>query len=317
MTGYPEWYQQLKIQKENVNLVKPEVSRTPFDEPAARQDSVANMLQGLQQEIDKIKGKLQKDSHTVNMAHTRKFESNLDDSFEQEYVGIAPFLYIALNAGISLEDMRPGSWIIDTGATTHMCTSLKQFQNISTVSQPIYVNLPDGTIKHVTQCGEIKLTPKITLKGVLYTSYFRFNLMSVNKMSEFAQIQFSFFPNYYVLQDLKTKEVLAKGKVIGGLYVLDNSFNLSTAYNANCNNLFDNSESNIVCNKEPIKSGMKKNISCTELVSNQMNKYFPINDNSTSNEISPSYTFNTSHTNTWHKRLAHAPYVVLKHVKIP
>lgn len=116
LVGYPEWYQQLKGQKENINLVKHETIKTPFDhseEPTAKQDFMTSMLQGLQQELDKIKGKLQNDSHAVNMAHNREFASNISDTPQLEYAGTSTTFHItntALHTSLNvLENIRPGS----------------------------------------------------------------------------------------------------------------------------------------------------------------------------------------------------------------
>lgn len=49
-------------------MVKTKISKTPFDfdeNAATGQGSVINILNGLQQELDKIKGKVHNGSHTV------------------------------------------------------------------------------------------------------------------------------------------------------------------------------------------------------------------------------------------------------------
>lgn len=117
-----------------------------------------------------------------------------------------------------------------------MCINKEQFENLSTLTYPILVNLPDGSIRHVTKMGDVKLGQNFILKGVLYTPYFKFNLMSVNKVTECAKIKFSFFLNLCLLQDLKTEEVLAKAKVKNFLYVLDSYSDVSTRRNVDCNN---------------------------------------------------------------------------------
>lgn len=63
LNGYPEWYQNLKAQKESANVAKGETCKmTPFEfvgGEVTKQDTIASMLQGLQHELDKLRGKVQ------------------------------------------------------------------------------------------------------------------------------------------------------------------------------------------------------------------------------------------------------------------
>lgn len=121
----------------------------------------------------------------------------------------------------TLDNLESGSWVIDVGATTHMCTNLKQLNRLSPTKYPIPIKLPDGSIKNVTHTCDV-LTSRLVLQNTLYVPCFKFNLMSFDKLAAITQVKFTFFPSYCLLQDLKTDETLAKGKVIGNLYVFDN-----------------------------------------------------------------------------------------------
>lgn len=83
------------------------------------------------------------------------------------------------------------------------------------------MNLPDGSIKRVTQYGDVNLTSKLALQKVLYVPSFKFNLIYVRKLFATAQVKFTFYPAYCVLQDLRTDEVLMKGRIMVNLYVFD------------------------------------------------------------------------------------------------
>lgn len=195
-----------------------------------------------------------------------------------------------------------------------MCTSLEQLSNISSLPQPIFVNLPYGTTKYVRQIGDVKITPRLVLKGALYTPYFRFNLMSINKISNYARIKFVFFPDYCALQDLKTNEVLAQGKMMGGLYVLDD-ISAITKNDLACNSLANNSSVDVACNKGHDGPNDTCNISCVDSTINCIRDFNSIFNNT--DEMNHSIALNTSHLCTWHKRLADAPYNVLQHISSP
>lgn len=120
-----------------------------------------------------------------------------------------------------------------------MCTDLKQLINLSAITQPVYVKLLDGSIRSVTQTGDVTLIPRLIMRGVLYTPCFKFNLISVNELSSNAHIKFVFYHTHFLLQELRTEETIAKGKVIDSLYVLDNSSNFARQIGSvlNCNTL--------------------------------------------------------------------------------
>lgn len=61
-------------------MAKTEVSKSPFESlenATTKKDSVTSLLQNLQQELDKIKGKVENESHTVNFAQTNEFVGTL------------------------------------------------------------------------------------------------------------------------------------------------------------------------------------------------------------------------------------------------
>ncbi|KAL2230632.1 UNVERIFIED_CONTAM: Retrovirus-related Pol polyprotein from transposon RE2 [Sesamum indicum] len=68
------------------------------------------------------------------------------------------------------------SWIMDTGATNHMCVSSCSLDNSTSLSRPALIHLPDGSTQTVTHAGH----------------------------------------------DLKTRGIMAVGKRVGNLYLLNN-----------------------------------------------------------------------------------------------
>ncbi|KAL2232559.1 UNVERIFIED_CONTAM: hypothetical protein Sindi_1435900 [Sesamum indicum] len=71
-------------------------------------------------------------------------------------------------------------WIIDSGATNHICTNLRLFQSFAPPSQPKHIHLPDGSYKTATCVGTVQLNEYITLTDVLYLPSFSVNLLSVS-----------------------------------------------------------------------------------------------------------------------------------------
>lgn len=69
-------------------------------------------------------------------------------------------------AGIALTALN-SEWIIDTGATNHMCFSLALFSLYSSCS--IQVQLRNGSNVQVTHIGTIEFSPHFQLESFFYS----------------------------------------------------------------------------------------------------------------------------------------------------
>ncbi|KAL0424418.1 UNVERIFIED_CONTAM: hypothetical protein Sradi_0976600 [Sesamum radiatum] len=123
----------------------------------------------------------------------------------------------------SLSNNVLDSWIVDTGATNHMCAHKHNLQHTSIPSHAISVHLPDGNTQSITHIGSVTLDKTLTLTDVLYIPNFKFNLLSVSKLCSNSSIEVLFHSTCCLLQDQATKRVIAVGKLQRNLYVLDSS----------------------------------------------------------------------------------------------
>ena len=89
-------------------------------------------------------------------------------------------------------------WIVDSGATRHICSNANLFIALRPV-QNSSVTLPDHTRLAVAFSGDIQLCNKLLLKNVLYVPQFKFNLLSISALTKDSQVTTHFFPNYFVL----------------------------------------------------------------------------------------------------------------------
>jgi len=87
-------------------------------------------------------------------------------------------------------------------------------------NNPRTVQLPNGTTTHITHTGSSSLTKHDTLNNVLLIPEFKFNLLSVSKMTKDLQCVVSFFPDFVVIQDLSSGQMKVIGKEHAGLYHL-------------------------------------------------------------------------------------------------
>ncbi|KAL0386160.1 UNVERIFIED_CONTAM: Copia protein [Sesamum radiatum] len=129
-------------------------------------------------------------------------------------------------------------WIVDTGATSHMCGDERLFHSLHPLNHPLTIFLPDNSVTQATQSGDIKLSSSIILTNVLFIPSFKHNLLSVSQLCRSLPVCFMFLTSSCIMQDLKTKRTLAVGKQINKLYTLDSdSFSSTHCHQLQINNV--------------------------------------------------------------------------------
>ncbi|KAK4393104.1 Retrovirus-related Pol polyprotein from transposon RE1 [Sesamum angolense] len=126
--GTPDWYKELNEQRKKqptTLMVETTERRHAVGQPETKDQTLLQELMKL------IKGSLHQEEQ-VNFAQT--------DDFAGEHFAFASYEKSVLDF-----------WIVDTGATNHMCANPKLLHNISTLSHPTYVHLPDGSSQKVQE----------------------------------------------------------------------------------------------------------------------------------------------------------------------
>lgn len=83
------------------------------------------------------------------------------------------------------------------------------------------MTLPNHEYIEVKFCGDVRLSSSLVLLDVLYIPEFKFNLLSVSSFIANTLVVISFYHDSFLIQELKTRKMIGKGKLIEGLYVLD------------------------------------------------------------------------------------------------
>ena len=87
------------------------------------------------------------------------------------------------------------NWIIDSGATDHICNTINMFTNVKEVDSNLHeVTIPDGSKLKVTKIGDVHFNDRVTLRNVLFLPSIRFNLISVHKLCSDNNISLTFSP---------------------------------------------------------------------------------------------------------------------------
>ena len=123
------------------------ISHNDSYENEGKQSELASMVSQLfKQEMGKyMKGKQQEEQ--VSYANQIDFAGNSNtDSVVDCYL-----------------PLECGSWILDTGASSHMCFEAKIMQHIQDITPAAKIHLPDSIKKLVSKRGQVRLHPKLLL----------------------------------------------------------------------------------------------------------------------------------------------------------
>jgi len=110
-------------------------------------------------------------------------------------------------------------WILDSGATNHISSSLSNYVSYNQI-HPIPINLPDGAKVNATYIGVIRFNNNFFIKDVLHILNFAYNLISISKLICDHNCEVTFTSDACIIQDVRTKGKIGIADFWGGLYVL-------------------------------------------------------------------------------------------------
>ncbi|OIT04915.1 hypothetical protein A4A49_01255 [Nicotiana attenuata] len=130
--------------------------------------------------------------------------------------------WIALSSNAEAMNGLKDVWIVDSGATHHISSTLDLMSDVNKITDKgkEKVTLPNGGCAKIEHIGSSFLSAFDKLKNVLHVPDFKFNLMSVSKLTRDLSCAAIFLPELCVFQDLYNGRVKAIGKEDEGLYVL-------------------------------------------------------------------------------------------------
>ena len=144
-----------------------------------------------------------------------------EDSTDIESVGLV--VRHALSADGRIHDQ----WILDSGATCHMCNKESLFTCMKSLSSPVSVTLGDGHHLQATGRGNVRLKMNLpvkkvetqTLHNVLLVPDLAYNLLSITAASERGKVT-TFTEKGCEIRDSKST-LVASGRREGSLYYLN------------------------------------------------------------------------------------------------
>lgn len=98
-------------------------------------------------------------------------------------------------------------WILDSGASHHVCSYIKCFSDIKVIDF-VYIHLPNGTRIDANFYGTIILDPSFHLHNIYFIHEFRFSLISISKLCHTSNYSISFLHNSCYIQNVSTKQMI-------------------------------------------------------------------------------------------------------------
>lgn len=124
----------------------------------------------------------------INFIHENKNTTDKRKDGEETHDG-----YYAFSVIPSME--RTG-WIVDSGASTHVCCDREMLHMVYRLEKTAMVHLPDGSKREVTVAGNVRVNQDIVLENVLYVPGFTHNLLSVAQLIQDSGIRCIFYKTH-------------------------------------------------------------------------------------------------------------------------
>ncbi|XP_072950413.1 uncharacterized protein [Typha angustifolia] len=146
--------------------------------------------------------------HLMNMLSNHLITAKANtETFASTSATSGTCFLVSLNPSLQ----SPNIWIVDYGATSHICFTKSAFLHMQPV-QNVFITLPNHDKIPVFYMGTVKLNSVLVLKDVLYVPQFKFNLLSVSSLLKDTSIYVKFLGGSCVIQDLRNQKMIGRGK---------------------------------------------------------------------------------------------------------
>ncbi|KAL5579671.1 hypothetical protein UlMin_012113 [Ulmus minor] len=112
------------------------------------------------------------------------------------------------------------TWILDTGATHHVCHDRTLFESFEPNKVTSYVTLPNGQKASIARIGRVRISSSILLDKVLFVPSFKYNLVSISTLTKFSNCALMLSADGCIIQDTTRAIQVGKGSRVGNLYYL-------------------------------------------------------------------------------------------------
>jgi len=141
----------------------------------------------------------------------KQCDAETDEELDTNFTGMILCTHAAFNKS---------EWILDSGVTDHMTYNTEPLSDIKVLHEKSKTALPNGNSSEISSIGKVKLSAEIELQDVLYVPVFKYNLLSIPKLTRDSNCVVIFHPKFCIIQDYVNNKILEIGGEHGGLYYL-------------------------------------------------------------------------------------------------
>ena len=151
------------------------------------------------------------ESNLIHNASTNKV-NHVSHTNNHNTSGIARISYSFNNSNLR-------SCIVDSGASDHICSSMRFFDDYKT-TMLVNIRLPNGEMVVEKDAGTVKLSSKLIAHNVLLVPDFNLNLLSVPRMCLDLNCIIIFDNDKCLIQEKRSLRIIDSTGLIEGLYFL-------------------------------------------------------------------------------------------------
>nr|XP_017256491.1 PREDICTED: uncharacterized protein LOC108226048 [Daucus carota subsp. sativus] len=215
--GFPDWYNK-NSKKPGSKFIsggnKRQVQKYSSNN-AIQQNDVRNSDSGVNLTASQL-------AQLLKLLPRSSKEQEIDDEFES-FSGM-----VTCNA----VQNKNSQWIMDSGASDHMTSSLEHLINVVPVDTVSTITLPTGDVTVITHVGDLVLSSGLKLNRVLYVPQFQHNFLSIHKLAAENKCNVKFYQDHCEIFDDITGIARATGHLVNGLYYLSDVNKPSVSANA-------------------------------------------------------------------------------------
>ncbi|KAK9682509.1 hypothetical protein RND81_10G079000 [Saponaria officinalis] len=170
---------------------------------------------------DGILGKFDASQSVSENNNTSQFNNVEEEHLVDPYIPSS--VNFAANSSCSTSinsSLMHNCWILDSGTTHQICYRKSLFTDLIPLVKPYSISLPNGQIVVINFVGSVFISSDLMLQNVLYVPCFKFNLLSIAKLTKQHHLSVTFTSNICYLQGSSLKMPLTLGSNQRDLYLL-------------------------------------------------------------------------------------------------
>lgn len=117
------------------------------------------------------------------------------------------------------------NWVIDSGASEHITCDESLLIDKQNYEDGMPVIIPNGDIIPMKEIGTSMLPNGLRINRVLHIPEFKCNLLSVSRMTKDLNCSVTFYPNFCMMQVLRSRKLIGVGRCSDGLYSVKPNMN--------------------------------------------------------------------------------------------